>query len=105
MMRSVGGKTGGLFKTALQSLEGRIEHCDQSCDLVVSRRDRQTLVEPLRGDPAGRLADFLNRRDRFTRDPGRTDQGYYQDCRNRSQHREENIAANLINLLEVVTRA
>src|ERR1041385_2518904 len=105
MMRGVGGKAGSLFETALEPFEGRVEHFDQFCDLVVSRRNRETLVEPLRGDPVCGLPDLLDWRDSLACHPGRTNQGHKEHRRNCAQHRQENVAANLIDLLEIVTSA
>src|SRR4029450_8327074 len=101
MMRGIGREADGLLETALQAVEGRVQDLDQAGNLVAGWRNGQTLIETLRGDLCGGLANLFDRGDCFPRHPEPANPDKKEDGWDGGQHAVHDVVSDLIDLLQV----
>src|SRR4030095_8270376 len=101
MMRGIGRESHRLLEATLQALESRVQDLDEAGNLVAGWRNGQTLIETLRGDLRGGLANLFDRRDCFPRHPAPADHDKNEDGWNGGQHAEHDAVSDLIDLLQV----
>src|SRR5215217_5483181 len=68
-MRGIGGESGRLFKASLKSLECRVQHVDQTADLIRRASRGNSLVESFGSDALSRASNTFNRCKRNRSEP------------------------------------